>query len=94
MRKRLREVGDTDNDFLPLWMRSQQPGTIAYPGFTLCIPLCYCKVGEAVNIKAAIKNSQFDFKKLNLDVDRYLIKGTLEKEDDQYILFTRNESNV
>jgi hypothetical protein len=94
MRKRLRAIGDTDNNFLPLWMRSQQPGSIAYPGFTLCVPLAYCKVGEAINIQAAIKNSKFDFKDIHLDVDRYLINSTLDKDQEQYILFTRNESNV
>jgi len=94
MRKRLREIGDTDNNFLPLWMRSQQPGTIAYPGFVLCVPLCYCKIGEAENIKAAIKNSNFDFKKIELDVDRYLLNSSLDNDNEQYIVFTTNASNV
>jgi hypothetical protein len=94
MRKRLRSVGDTDNNFLPVWMRTSQPGTIAYKGYTPCIVLCYCKVGEGENIKAAIRNSNFNFKDLQLDIDRYLIDNTLDNNSEQYVLFTTNRSNV
>ena len=94
MRKNLRAIGDTDNNFLPLWMRTSQPGTIAYLGYTPAVVLAYCKVGEADNVKAAIRNSKFDFKELNLDVDRYLIDSTKNTQDEQYILFTNNRSNV
>jgi hypothetical protein len=94
MRKNIREIGDTDNDFLPLWMRTAQAGHIAYKGYTPCIVLAYCKLGEAENIKAAIKNSEFDFKQLHLDIDRYTIDSTLDNNDEQYILFTSNRANV
>tara|TARA_B110000503_G_scaffold21983_1_gene33671 strand:- start:1112 stop:3616 length:2505 start_codon:yes stop_codon:yes gene_type:complete len=94
MRKRLRTIGDTDNNFLPVWMRTSQPGTIAYKGYTPCIVLCYCKVGEAENIKAAIRNSNFNFKDIQLDIDRYLIDNTLDNTSEQYVLFTTNRSNV
>ena len=94
MRKSIREVGDTDNDFLPLWMRTAQNGSIAYKGYTACIVLCYCKVGEAENIKAAIRNREFDFKQIPLDIDRYLIDSTLDNADEQYIVFTSNRANV
>jgi len=94
MRKNIREIGDTDNNFLPLWMRTSQPGRIAYLGYTPALVLAYCKVGEAKNIIAAIKNSKFDFKDINLEVDRYLIDSTTNTRDEQFILFTSNISNV
>ena len=94
MRDNLSEVGATEGAFLPLWMRTAQPGSVAAPGFTPAIPLCYCKPGRAKDVLLRIQNSKFDFKQFNFDVDRYIIDSVTGNSDESYIVFQNYEFNV
>ena len=89
-RKRLKNVGETERNYLPIWMRTAQPGTRAEPGFTLAIPLCYCKVGTADDILLNIKYSDFDFRQIDYTVDRYIIDSVKGDASDKYLVF-KNE---
>ena len=71
MRDNIRSIGATEINFLPLWMRSTQPGSTALLGFKNAIPICYCKPGTAKEILSAIKNNNVSFQKYNFDIDRY-----------------------
>jgi len=94
MRQRIRDLGITERDFLPLWMRTTQQGGIQEIGYTLAIPLCYCKPNTSNDIALNIKNSGYDFKMLNLEIDRYVIDSTKGISGEQYIAFGNYAYNI
>jgi hypothetical protein len=87
MRRRIKDIGDRDRTYLPLWMRSIQESSFVEPGFVSAIPICYCKPGQADDIILNIKNDQFDFKVLDFEVDRYVIDSINGVLEDQYLAF-------
>jgi len=93
-RDRISAIGATERDYLPLWMRSIQPGTKQELNFQLAIPLCFCKVGTSASIVLNIKNylatTDFDFKNINYTVDRYIIDSIKDLAGDKYLVF-RND---
>lgn len=94
MRDNLRELGTTNRNFVPLWMRSQQEQSVNELGYTSAVVLCYCKPGTSNIIKTAIDNSDFDFKIFNLDMDRYVIDNTTTSSQEQYIVFQNYRFNA
>lgn len=87
MRSRIKDIGERDRDYLPLWMRSIQPDSRVETGFVKAVVLCYTKPGKADIIKAKIKASGFDFKKLDFEADRYLIDIMYGNIQDKYFAF-------
>ncbi len=94
MRKRISEVGDTDNSFLPLWMRTQQSVGSEAEEYRFVLPLAYCKPGTSQFVKENITSSGFDFKDINYEIDRYIIDSTTGSSDEQYLLFANFVFNV
>ena len=94
MRENLKQVGATEGAFLPLWMRTAQAGSVAPPGFTPAIPLCYCLPGRSADVLLRITNRKFDFKQFNFDVDRYIIDSTTGNSNESYIVFQNYEFNI
>jgi len=94
VRTALRELGRTERNFLPLWMRTAQENTVQELGYTLAIPLCYCKPGTADTIARAIRFSEFDFRQFAIDVDRFVIDSTEGNSEEQYIVFANYEFNL
>lgn len=93
-RERISAVGNVERNYLPLWMRSIQPGTREELGFTLAVPLCYCKVGEANAIIQNIKFSGFNFKLLDYTIDRYIIDAVEGQTSDKYLVFRNDRITV
>jgi|TARA_B100001094_G_C18189490_1_gene806141 hypothetical protein len=94
MRESLEATGQTTYGFLPLWMRTPQSTGTQESGFTLAIPLCYCKPGKSAEILANVRNSKFDFKTLDIEVDRYIVDSTTGDSNEQYILFANYGYNA
>lgn len=94
MREQIRQIGETERDFLPLWMTTSQPGQIQELGFVPCVVIAYCNPGQSNEIFFNIKNSNFDFKSINLDIDRYVIDSVEGNSQEQYILFSNTFVNV
>lgn len=94
MRSQLRDVGETERDFLPLWMKTSQVGSIQELGYISCMVLAYCKPNQSEEIFFNIKNSDFDFKNLNLDIDRYIIDSIEGNSQETYILFPKSIMNI
>ena len=95
MRDQIESIGQKERLYLPLWMRTPQGST--YPqeiDYTSAIPLCYCKPGTADEILLNIKNSDFDPKRINFEIDRYIIDQTEGNSAEQYILFANYQFNV
>lgn len=93
-RDRISQVGTKERNYLPLWMRSIQPGTRQELGFKLAIPLCYCKAGTADDIILNIKYSGFDFKQLDYTADRYIIDSVEGQTTDKYLVFRNDRITV
>ena len=91
MRDNINEVGEKSKEFLPLWMQTAQLPSLKELGYVFAIPLVYVKPGYGEttknNINNYIKTSTFDFKKINYDIDRYIVDATTENNQEQYILF-------
>ena len=95
-RKRIRSMPNTlrERNFLPLWMRSIQPGSVEELDFVLAVPLCYCKPGTADEILLNIKNSGFDFKVLDYTVDRFIIDSVEGDFTDKYLIFRNDRTTI
>jgi hypothetical protein len=87
MRSRIRSVGARDREFLPLWMRSIQDADFVEPGYTNALPLCYCIPGSSDAVLARIKASEFDFKTIDFQADRYVIDILDGEIEDKYLAF-------
>jgi hypothetical protein len=84
-------IGDTERNYLPLWMRTPQTSSGVEQGFTKAVPICYCIPGAADNIILNILNSGFDFKMINYTVDRAIIDSVVGDVGDKYIAFPARE---
>jgi hypothetical protein len=85
---------ENERNYLPLWMRSIQPGTKRELGFTLAVPICYCIPGAADDIILNIKNSGFNFKQLDYTVDRYIIDSVTGYSNDKYLVFKNDRNTI
>jgi hypothetical protein len=98
--KNLKSVGESERNYLPLWMRSIQPGTKEELGYIPAVPLCYCQVGTSASIaNKIIKFSGFDFKLLDFTVDRYIIDAVADSngqviQGDKYLVFRNDRITV
>ena len=85
---------ELERNYLPLWMRSIQPGSRQELDFQLAVPLCYCKVGSADDVILNIKFSGFDFKLLDYTADRYIIDAAGDEIGDKYLIFRNDRITV
>jgi hypothetical protein len=83
-----------ERNYLPLWMRSIQPGETQEINYVAAVPLCYCKPGGADDIILNIKNSGFDFKLLDYTVDRYIIDSVTGEYTDKYLVFRNDRTTI
>ena len=94
MRDNLSKVGNTEQNFLPLWMSTAQTNSVEELGYVTAIPLCYCKPGTSAQILLNIQNNGFDFRQLDFEIDRYVIDNTTGNSNEQYIPFGNYSFNV
>lgn len=93
-REKIKRLGKTDRNFLPLWMRTPQGDEINELGYRLCVPLCFCKPGGAEEIVRGIKHSGFDFSMLDFTVDRFTITRSLNYNYNKYIIFNNDRTTI
>jgi hypothetical protein len=84
----------SNREFLPLWMRTAQEGSLNELDYVLALPIAYTKPGQSQTVKENIENSNFNFKELNFDIDRYIIDNTKDVNREQYILFANYQFNI
>lgn len=94
MRDNISKIGASSRDFLPLWMRTPQEGSLSDLDYVFAIPLVYTLPGYGETVKANIENRGFDFKIINYDIDRYIIDTTTGNSNEQYIIFANYSFNV
>ena len=92
------ETFSLERNYLPLWMRSIQPGARTELDFQLAIPVCYCKVGQAddilLNIKNYLETSGFRFNQLDYTADRYIIDSVEGQTQDKYLVFRNDRITI
>ena len=93
MRRNIKQIGKNERNYLPLWMRTPQAGYQELD-YVTAVPIVYCKPGLGDEILLRIKNSNFDFKDLDFDIDRYIVQRTDGNNKEQYILFANYQFNV
>lgn len=93
-RKRIREIGLRDRQYLPLWMRTIQDGSVQELDYVKAIPLCYCKPGKGEDILLNIKNRDFDFNQIDYTIDRYIIDQVTGYSADKYIAFRNDRTTI
>jgi len=91
IRNNVASVGDTERNFMPLWMRTPQSYSGVAQGFTKAMVLCYCLPGAADNIILNIENSGFDFKLIDLTIDRAIVDSVTGEVGAKYIMFPARE---
>ena len=87
MRDRLENIGKSNREFLPLWMRSIQPDSATETGFVKALILCYTEPGNAEKIVSRINASTYDFKQIDFYADRYIIDIVDGEIEDKYLAF-------
>ena len=93
-RERIKAIGLRDRDYLPLWMRTIQDGSLNELDWLPAIPLCYCKPGRGDDILLNLKNRNFDFKQLDYVIDRYIIDSVEGYSNDKYIVFENDRTSI
>jgi hypothetical protein len=91
MRSNIKGTGERDREFLPLWMRSIQPGAPVEPGYIKALILCYVKPGLAPTVISRIRASEFDFKSIDFTADRYVIDILDGEIREQYLPFPQRD---
>lgn len=94
MREMLKSSGRSETSLTPLWMQTPQDSDIVELGYTLAVPLVYTIPGGSTKILENIKNSGFDFKSINYDIDRYVVENSKENSKEQYLIFANYRYNV
>jgi len=93
-RKQIRKLGLKDRNYLPLWMRTVQDGSVVELDYQLAAPICFCKPGFSKEIILNIKNSGIDLKQIDFEVDRYIIDSVTGESYDKYIVFNNNRTTI
>ena len=91
MRKRVKALGQRDRTFLPLWMRSIQDASFVETGYVGAVVLCFVKPGYADSVMARIRASDFDFKLIDFEADRYVIDSIAGDIEDKYLAFPQRD---
>ncbi len=78
MRKQIKDIGERDRTFLPLWMRSIQDTATYETGFVKALVLCYALPGKSANIISRIKSKTTYASRGNwTDVDAYQVNDSV-----------------
>lgn len=93
MRNNISAIGNNERNFLPLWMRTSQNGFQELDYIT-AIPICFVKPGFSEDILNNIKRYGFNPRLINYDIDRYIIKRTDGKNQEQFVIFANYQFNV
>jgi hypothetical protein len=94
MRDRIAESGKIGEQFLPLWMRTQQADRGEQVFYIPAVPLCYTLPGKSQTILENIVNSGFDFSNIDYDIDRYVVDNVTSNVGERYIMFANYKYNA
>ena len=84
MRDRIMKQVLLKETFYPLWMRTAQENSVQELGYITAFSL-HTANWPRFQILLNIKNRNFDFKTINMDIDRYTVYPTTGNSNEQYI---------
>jgi hypothetical protein len=94
MRRRIKDVGERDRTFLPLWMRSIQDKDFVESGYVAAMILCYVNPGLSQKIISRIKGRTEYASRGNWDFTSfYRINDTVLFNGNIYTSITNHISN-
>ena len=93
-RQEIKNIGETEIEYLPLWMRTAQQNTIKTLGYVTAIPLCYCLPGTSKEILTALNNANVSFSDYTFEIDRFVVDTIEGDASDQYLLFHNYSHNA
>lgn len=79
----------TNEDLQPRYMMTQQTTDYRTKTYMRVVPLCYTLPNKGKIIAGKIKNSGFKFNTIDFEIDRLLLRSTLDNNADKYLLFNR-----
>jgi hypothetical protein len=78
MRRRIKNLGERDRSFLPLWMRTIQDAAFVETGYLSAFVICYVKPGLSERIISRIKNkTQYASRGEWSSIENYRIADTV-----------------
>ena len=93
-RYRIKQLGETEREYLPLYMRSIQTSEKRELGFIKAVPICFTLPGKSATILLNIKNSGFNFDQINYEIDRYIIDSVTGYGNDKYLAFNNDRTTI
>ena len=93
-RYRIKQLGETEREYLPLYMRSIQTSEKRELGFIKAVPICFTLPGKSAAILLNIKNNGFNFDQINYEVDRYIIDSVTGYGNDKYLAFNNDRTAI
>jgi len=97
MRNRLQSLVNNNNSVVsvdeyqnPKFMRTAQAGSYKPPSYLHILPICYALPGQGNRIVSRIHLSGFDFKQINFEVDRLIVKNLKNNMLDKYLMLGKN----
>ena len=97
MRNQIQHIVLPDNTYIktdkyqnPKFMRTQQGGTYKAPEFIFAMILCYTLPGKSTKIINRIKNSGFDFKMIDFEIDRLILQSGTDESTAKYLVMPRS----
>ena len=76
MRSQMKSLGHKEWVHLPLWMRTSQDTSGVPLGYTMAVPVCYCKPNTSALIKKRISDKSIKFRNIQFTIDRYQISNS------------------
>jgi len=74
---------------LPKFMRTAQNNSYSPLGYIRIVPICYALPGQGAKIIARIKNSGFQFNRLDFEIDRLVVGKGPNNDSNKYLIFNK-----
>jgi len=74
---------------LPRFMRTAQGNSYSPLGYIRIVPLCYALPGQGAKIVDRIKNSGFQFNRLDFEIDRLVVGKGPNNDSNKYLIFNK-----
>ena len=93
MRNRIKNTGQRDREFLPLWMRSIQDQALYETGYVKALPLCYAKPGKSDGIISRIKlKTDYASRGTWDNKNSYVVNDSVEYKGNFYTCILQNNN--
>lgn len=80
---------DINEYMMPVYMRTAQPGQYQNLNYISLVPLCYTLPGNSAKIITRIKQSGFDFRQFDFEIDRIIVEDSLDNSEPKYLIFEK-----